>query len=263
MNDTAIQDVRARFLAILPDFNDFENPPQVLIDNELDYKRAAAKKARSILEEFVDNRAKLSTDGEARKVLFEVIELTNFLSWRDRVYLDGQLFSEDGMWIEFGNMLFDCLRETPDGNWQEALQKILDWLVSKNSWFSVTKILPTYFLFLWDPTRHFCVKSRFTDRFLKLLGVKPLGQGKPLTVDGYQRVLQTCDDLRSAIPDWKLRDNIDVHSLAWLVAGGWSDVSRPDRPTDTDPKPDGEEKPPVVQELHRPKIPLNLILAAL
>jgi len=265
MNKADLIKVRKEFLRILPDFEDFQNPPNILAERELDYKHLAAKKTRSILSEYVDGQNNFSTDGQARKVLLDVIDLTNFLNWRDKAYVEEQLLAEEGCWLEYGNLLLDCLRGTPDDSWKKSLGTVLDWLANRNCWSYVTKILPTYFLFLWEPTRHFCVKSRFTDNFLKRLGVKPLGQGKPLTVSGYEHVLQTCQEFRDAIADWKPKDNIDVHSLAWLVTGGWGDVTEGGKSStetaETEQQSDGETDSTAVQTLHRPKIPLNLILA--
>jgi hypothetical protein len=265
MNDASIKNVRDEFLSALPDFHDFEHPPQMLAERELDYKYEAAKNIRTILGDCVAGQSEFSTDDEARDVLVKVIDLTNFLNWRDKAYLIEQLFNEEGDWLKFGRMLLKGLRGVDEGSWQQPLEELLDWLKTKDCNANITKILPTYFFFLWDPKDQFCIKSRFVDKFLKRLGAKPLGQGKPLTVDGYQRVLQTCRDFREAIVEWKPKDNIDVHSLAWVVTGGWGDVSGSDETptgtTDTEIQPAGESEPTVLETLHRPKIPLNLILA--
>ena len=265
MDQAAVNKVRNEFLKALPDFQDFEHPPQMLTERELDYKHEAAQKIRSILGDYVGGQQEFTTDDEARKALIEVIDLTNFLNWRDKAYLLEQLCNEEGDWLKFSRMLLKCLRGIDAGDWQQPLEEMLDWLVTKDCNANITKILPTYFLFFWDPKGHFCVKSRFVDKFLKRLGVKPLGQGKPLTIDTYQRVLQACQDFRDAIGDWKPKDNIDVHSLAWVVTGGWKDVAETEESLadtgGTEETPGGEVDTTLVQSLHRPKIPLNLILA--
>ena len=110
MNEAAVDEVRKEFLRILPDFTDFEHPPQILAELELDYKHAAALKTRSMLEEYVKDERQFSTDDEAHKVLVEVIELTNFLNWRDKGYVIEQLFTDEGDWLTFGRMLLRALR---------------------------------------------------------------------------------------------------------------------------------------------------------
>jgi hypothetical protein len=264
MDNESIQRVRREFLKFFPDFQDFEHAPQMLAEVEIDYKHAAAKKARSILGEYVEGRRDFATDEEAHKTLAGVIGLTTFLNWRDKAYLDEQLCTEDGDWMRLARLLIGCLRSADTGEWQQPLQEALDWLQSKGCKAGITKILPTYFLFLWSPREHFCVKARFTDSFLKLLGVKPLGQGKPLTLDGYQHVLHTCREFRNQISDWRPRDNVDVHSLAWLASGGWAKMP------DDQELPEEAEEPAQTGEgmatevtvtAQRPNIPLNLILA--
>ena len=101
MNAAAISSIKQKFLEHLPDFRDFENPPQRLRDGELAWKHNAREKTREILGEYVDGRRQLTSDAESRKTLLAVMSLTNFLNWRDKAYLDDQLFNQDGDWLKF------------------------------------------------------------------------------------------------------------------------------------------------------------------
>ena len=264
MTDTGVQRVKDEFLKVLPNFHAFDHAPEPLSEWELDYKREAAEKTRELLGPYVDGPREFSTDNEAHRVVFDVIGLTNFFNWRDQAYLTEQLFINDGDWLRFSQLLIRCLKQLNADGWQTRFKDLLDWLQSKQCKANVTKILPTYFLFLWDPVHHFCVKSQFVDRFLGLLGEVPLGQGKPLTVQGYERLLHACSEVRVALSDWRPRDNIDIHSLAWVVAGGWKGARLPEQGEDQPKRPisvvstqDPSERPTT---LNRPDIPLNIIL---
>lgn len=254
MNQTTVENVRKKFLAAVPGFQNFENPPPKLAERELNDKRLSCTQIHKIFGEFVAGRHEFVTDEEALRAVTDSLALTNYFSWRGKSYLEEQLFTDKGDWLTFTKLLRDCLRVAESNDWEEPLRRLLDWLQSKGCDPGMTKILPTYFLFLWSPSNHFCAKARFTDKFLKLLEEKPLGHGKPLSVDGYKHVLQVCDGLRKQIPDWKPKDNIDIHSLAWIVTGGWGPL---DEITEDPAAPSSVGSHPT----HRPNIELNLILA--
>ena len=82
----------------------------MLAERELDHKHDAALKLRSILKAYVDDQKAFATDDEARKFLVEVIDLTNFMNWRDKAYLIEQLLIEEGGWLTFASMLLRGLR---------------------------------------------------------------------------------------------------------------------------------------------------------
>ncbi len=253
MDSSTLNEAKKLFLQKLPDFESFADPPKQLAESELDYKREVSNNARAILQPYVDGTEQVFDDDQARDVVLKVINLTNFLNWRDKSYIEDQLMVSPGAWLEFFSILLECLRDASSGDWRPSLEKILNWLDEQKCNANITKILPTYFLFMWNPTDHFCVKSRFTDNFLKLLNETPLGQGRPLTVEKYDHLLTVCQDLRSALSDWQLSDNIDVHSFAWVVTGGWKKTN-PQPPVPV-PPPTPPTPPPRVD------IALNLILA--
>lgn len=258
MNSAAINAIRQRFLEHVPDFSDFANPPQHFRDSEVAWKHDASKKSHELLGDYVNGSRQFTSDAEARKTLLEVMKLTNFLNWRDKAYLDDQLFHEDGDWLKFAQLTLQCLRQADSDGWKAPMQEMLDWLGTKNCRANITKILPTYFLFLWNPERHFYIKPDFVDGFLKLMGEQPLGQGKPLTIDKYERVLRTLQGFRHEIADWKPKDNIDVQGLGWVVTGGWKESVPP--PAKANPVPSPKPDPGLAPKPRRPELPLNLIL---
>lgn len=218
MNEANIAAAKELFREGHPDFVSFGNKEHSFYDDEIGYKREAAAAARRDLEPFVSGQRQLTGAEEARGIAFELFNLTNFLNWRDKQYLDDSLFTDESAWFDFMSRMLSCLRQTPDGAWREELSGLLEWIGQLGSAANITKLLPTYFLFLWDPEHHIFIKPQFFDRFLRLLGEEPTGGGQPLTVETYERVLAACDQVREALADWGARDNIDVHGFAWVVA---------------------------------------------
>ena len=263
MNDEGIQRVRREFLKAVPDFQDFEHPPLEFKVAEIDYRTSASQSARMLLKEHVLGNRTCQTDKEAREVVESVIKVTNYFSSRAKDFV-ADLCKSTGDWMALAGLLFACLRGSEAETWQGSLQELLNWLQSKNLRASMTKILPTYFLFLWNPKDHFFVKADFVDRFLTLLGEAPLGRGTGLTVADYQRILDLCTEFRSHIADWKPHGNIDIHSLAWTIVGVQPRASgRSENLTVTlNPQVvNAETVKTVVPMTQTSIIPLNLILA--
>jgi len=251
-----IELARQTFREFNPKFKSFAQPGELLASYELDWKRDACRKARGLMKPYVDEGKQLLTDDEARELLREIIDLTNILNWRDKQYLEQEFFVGDDDWLRFATLMFGCIRELDGEGWRDELRAILDWLGEWNCAARLTKLLPTYFLFLWDPVNHMAIKSNFFDRFLDRIGEKRLGSGVSLTVDSYLHVCDVCRRVREALADWQAKDNIDVHSFAWVIAGGWG--PDPEEAIERFRKwKNGDKRP----NMHPPKIPLNLILA--
>lgn len=256
MDAEKLAQVRQRFLKFLPEFKDFQNPPQRLVEIELQSKRDAAREVRQIFVDYVGGQKTFLSGAEVRKAALRSFSLSGFLNWRDTAYLTEELFAEDGDWMKFASLLIPVLRGVDAKAWKTPLGELLDWLKAKGCVANISKLLPTHFLFFWDPSEHYCIKASYFDRFLKLLGEQPLGQGKPLTVESYERALAICAEFRQAIADWKPRDNIDIQSLAWVVGGGWADPpNEPGQHSKVTPLPN---EPPIARPIL--DIPLNLIL---
>jgi hypothetical protein len=231
MIEAKVEAAKAHFLELADGFESFEEPGAKLSWHELDYKHEAVRDARKLLGPYVVGDAKLETDENARDLAYAVFNLTNFLNWRDRQFIDGTLLAEEGQWMAFMSRVLSCLHQTPDGEWQAELNDLLEWLSDKQCRANITKLLPTYFLFLWDPVGHMSIKAQMFDRFLDVIGEPKLGNGVRLTLGEYQRVLDVCRRLgEGPLAEWKPRDNIDIHSFAWIAAGGWG--SEGERATD-------------------------------
>jgi len=254
--------LRKLFLSKAPGFLTFEEPGEKFWEQEIEYKQKACAAARARLEPFVRGEATFTKDEDARQVATELFGHTNFLNWRDTGYVDGELLAETGAWVDFFTRVLACLRETPGGDWQEPLGSLLDWLSERKCKANISKLLPTYFLFLWNPENHFFIKPSMTDRFLKALGSRHLGGGKPLTVESYERLLAVCQELREThLADWAPRDNVDLHSFAWVVTGGWGEAAE-ECPSEVKEKTETYETTAApLPSVERPDMPLNLILA--
>jgi 5-methylcytosine-specific restriction protein B len=122
--------------------------------------------------------------------------------------------------MAFMNMVIECLRGTP-ADWRTPLGRLLRWLTERNCRAAVTKLIPTYFLFLWDPEHHVALKSSYFDGYLKAVGSDPLPRGQPLTVERYDHALAVFEETRQRLADWQPHGMIELQSFAWVVADGW------------------------------------------
>lgn len=265
MDPEKLESTKEKFLRLNPDFVSFEEPGEKLQEYELGYKREASAETRKILGPFVRQEAAPAGNEEAKELCERIFEFTNFVGWRDKQYLDQELFSAEGDWLKFFDMILSCLRGDEDGKWHEPLGVLLSWLSEWGCRANVSKLLPTYFLFLWNPERHLSIKPRFFDNFLVAIGEPRLGQGKVLTTDAYQGVLDLCAVIKDELSSLKPKDNIDIHSFYWVVSGGWKEGSQPEGDDGKDDDKLEEKETDGVEEdvTSAPAInlPLNLILA--
>lgn len=262
MDSDKITKARDIFCQAEPDFRSFADPPASFAQNELVYKRDAVIKLHEKWTPYVRREKQLETNEEAKKMFFEAYDWTSFLDWRGRQFIEEEMLPTDGDFLELLNLIFDCLRATESGAWQMPLRTLIEWLQRRPCRPAFTKLIPTYFLFLWDPATHYYIKTTEFDTFLSFIGEEPLGR-VPLTVESYQRVVQVCADLRAALANWEVQDNIDVQSFAFVVARE-SKKKAPLGPksrnsgVSSDPKERDEVN---FMETEGMEIPLNLILA--
>lgn len=224
LDQTQFDRVKKVFLLHVQDFQSFRDQAHRFYTDEIAYKQTASSAARKLLAPYVDGTARLHDDRGARELGHQVFRLTNILGWRDIAYVDDVLLDQPGDLLAFMNLMLDSLKKADQESWGQPLGDLLAWLNDKGCPANLTKLLPTYFLFLWDPARHIAIKPAVFDRFLKGLGEAGLGKGKPLTVEAYQRVLGICAGLRDSLSEWQPQDNIDIHSFAWVI-GGYPDKS--------------------------------------
>jgi len=231
IDNSRIERIREIFKKALPNFSSFVDSGSRFKEQEDNYKREAVKKAKEILGPYVSGDSVFQDVEEAARVGLKVIKLTNFFGWHDVSYIKDALFADSDHWLTFMNRMCACMKATTDGNWQLDLNEILTWLKKLDCAPNITKILPTYFLFLWDANDHISIKPTIFDNFLNRLGVRNIGQGKRLTLEEYERVLAIIARFKSALSDWKPRDYVDIQTVYWVV----ENYSEPDN---------GESNPP-------------------
>jgi hypothetical protein len=262
MDLAVVSALRKLFLEYVPGFSSFENSTEFLRANEDLPKRRAVEHLHEMLQPYVVGQQAFPSDRQARDLAHRAFRLTGIVSWRDAMAINDALGSEQGGWAAFMDRMANCLRQVPGGPWAPAMHELLNWMQQRPFAPSLTKLLPTYFLFLWEPSEHLCLKARPIDQFLEMLDQPPLGRGVPLSVREYERVLTVCAELRDTLFDWRVRDNIDVHSMMWVVTGGWGELPRGEPPAPDEAAAvadvDLSVAPPAP---YRPDVPLNLILA--
>ena len=218
MNDQAIRAARTKFLARMTEFQSFREPGERYRSEEDEYKRAAITEVRTRLAPYVEDEQPFASDEEARKLANELFDLTNFLNWRDCARLDSEVLADEGSWVQFMTQTVECLRGSAAGDWQQPFKELLRFLADRKCPANLSKTASTYFLFLWDPKHHFFIKPSRFDRFLRKIDHPPLGSGVPLTVEAYQGVLATLNEVRETLEDWQPRDYVDLHSFAWVAS---------------------------------------------
>lgn len=250
MEKTTIDRMKRVFKQHFTDFENFNNPGQKFYDLEDEYKRRASKNLRELFEPYLKSDKVINDNDEAKKLIKNAIQLTNFLNWRDQQYIDKKLLSPPDYWLQYANLVISCLKNLHTPEWTQYFDRLLLWLTEINCMANVSKLFSTYFLFLWNPKEHIAIKPNIFDQFLTILGKKKLGRGKKLTISEYQRVLAIFAELKQQLVDWQPRDFIDLHTFCFVIG-----------------HPDIGLKPisvPVVENspiLNRHDIPLNLILA--
>jgi hypothetical protein len=214
-----LEALKNKFLASTPGFVSFAEPGEFLQQAELDYKRIAVMKAKELLDPFVKGLHQVS-DNEGSELAQKIFKLTNFLNWRDLQYISGELLGTPGRWSQYWRLVFTLLANS-EADWESPLTKLLSWLVEIGCKANISKLISTYPLFLWNPSDHFFIKPSLTDIFLKSLKLPVLGDGKPLTVEGYKRVLDTCSRIREVdLVEWLPKDNVDIHTFVWVACSG-------------------------------------------
>lgn len=258
MTDAAIKKAIDLFKTRNPGFTSFADEAHELYASETAYKRKAVADIRDILGGFVSGDAAAKTDEEAWRAIYAAIQLTNFMNWRDVSYLRENLFAEDGRWLDFFNRLIKLLQSTAN-DYRPELSSMLAWLDSLDCSANISKILPTYFLFLWDPEHHICIKPKVFDTFLRAIDEPPTGRGVRLTLDTYERVLGIANTVRDALEPFSPKDLVDVHSFVWEV-GRTKAPPKEATKKQAAPTPAPSAETADTAEPDRPDIALNLIL---
>lgn len=167
MDQQQVDFAKRWFLGEFPEFRTFAEPGEEFRDAEDTYKRKAVLETRKLLGPLVNEGQVPPTDAACRKLVFDVVRLTNFLNWRDNDYIRKDLLEGEGDFVTFARLLGELLRVAAEDTWKERLAALLAWLQEKGCSANISKVFPTYFLFLWDPDRHICIKPSVFDSTLR------------------------------------------------------------------------------------------------
>jgi hypothetical protein len=221
-----IKKLKDLFKQELPDFVDFRNPGKTYLDQEYDYKKNLSRYAHEVLDDWVNNAADSWSPQQFKGLLNRLFSgkipgigsAQNLSGWRDNSIFFNEILQNDGITSEFMTLLHGLLREASESdNVEKSLGALLDWLNARGCPPNLTKVFPTFFLFVWNPAKHFFIKPRIFDLFLRNIGKKPLGSGYPLTPGEYQRILSIMQTIGNLLEDWHPRDMIDLHCFFWVV----------------------------------------------
>lgn len=263
-----IENLKKSFKQYLPDFIDFKNPSQKYLDEEYNYKKAISVYAHEIFDNWVKQASDSISPKEFKELLTQLlrkkipgIDSTQSLAgWRDNSVLFDEILNNDSQTQQFMSLLHGLLKEaTASDNVTNSLEPFLNWLNSMDCPPNLTKVFPSFFLFIWNPSQHFFIKPRIFDRFLRSIGEKPLGTGYRLTPDEYQRILKIMNEIGKELADWHPKDMIDLHSFFWIVQDSTT-LKTNDGKKIKDNVKNLMEEPGAQETLQRVDLPLNLIL---
>lgn len=263
-----MSDLKQVFKEQLTDFVDFQDPGRKYIDNEYAYKKALSEMAHEMFDDWVTQGPGSMAPQDFRTLLERLLrgkipvvdQIQNLTGWRDNATLFEQLLADEASMRQFMLLLHGLFEEAARGDEvAKSLGALLDWFNAVDAPPSLTKVFPTFFLFIWNPQVHFYIKPRVFDRFLRAIGEKPLGTGRRLTVEEYRRVLSVMNQVRDSLADWKPRDMIDVHSFYWVVTDWTADAEEVRKPAVESTSDLVEPRAPATA-VARVSLPLNLIL---
>lgn len=220
MNPSHIEEIVRVLNAHYPRWEGLSDPR--FVDEEIDYKREAIKKAR-----FRINRSALEHLMEGERYS-EIVERLEDLGKEPHfLYLStprsgdlNVLYHPDLDQAEFCRQVLDLLHGV--GSPPERLDRYAAWIESQN--LSNKWTFPTYFLFLIHPEDCLFVKPRAVGNFLKLveadfeLGSQPSG-------DIYERLLTLARELQEALGEEEQADDlVPIQSIIWKAGYHAQDV---------------------------------------
>lgn len=263
-----IERFREVFKRSLPDFRDFENPGQTYLESEYTYKQRLSSQAHELFGDWIGQAVDTLSPQEFTTRLNRLLRgkipgtdvVQNLAGWRDNSIFFDEILADENQTRRFMAFLHGLLKEAGDpGRSLQALGMLLKWLEDRDCPPSLTKVFPSFFLFVWDPVHHFFIKPRAFDRFLRELGEKPLGSGYRLTPEEYRRVLSVMERLGKALADWRPQNMIDLHSFFWIVMNQ-AEMERQEIPSKDGAGEVVPDRPATAQPAQRVELPLNLIL---
>ena len=259
-----IHQMTRSFMQQMDGFRTFDEPGADYEELEDTYKRVASTQIHDLLDTWVHGESSSLSNDELLnrlKTLF-VKNLPgldysqNFLNWRDLQYIFEDLLKEKKSIVAFQRLLHDLLKDASQSDdVGKALGALLDWLADADCPANISKALPSVLLWLWNPKRFVFIKPQILDRFLRRLGERPLGAGRKLTVQEYERLLGIMRQLKSGLTVIQPRDFIDIQSFYWVVTA-YDEIADPRSTEDQSLNSEGRNN----QSDHIVGVPLNLIL---
>lgn len=263
-----IERLKAIFKQELPDFVDFQNPGEKYLEHEYNYKKALSDLAHEMLDDWALQSADSLSPQDFTALLNRLLRgkipgfdsVQNLAGWRDNSIFFDEILNDDGQTHQFMTLLHGLLKEANAGsNVDNSLGLLLDWLNARDCPPSLTKVFPTFFLFVWNPSQHFFIKPRIFDRFLKNIGENPLGSGYRLTPEEYGRVRNIMVRLGEQLSAWHPKDMIDLHSFFWVVQD-WAEMKLKEDKPEPQISQGTTTEAPQSKAMDRVDLPLNLIL---
>ncbi|MCC5875806.1 MAG: AAA family ATPase [Candidatus Sumerlaeia bacterium] len=212
-----LQPHRDLFKETFPDFVSFQDPGERYLREEDRPKRECSTKVQAVLHPFVNEGKEFADDAETQNVLMPLIRAINVMNWRD--HQDVEAFSEErGRWKRFGELLLALLRSSKGDSWGGPLDELVEWMREVGCKQFLTKAVPTYFLFMWNPGQHIFIKPSKAKAFLDSIAIPILRNGQFLSADLYNKVLDAMSKVMEQLTDWHPRDFIDIQGFLFIVS---------------------------------------------
>jgi 5-methylcytosine-specific restriction protein B len=184
------------------------------VKDEIEYKRAAAEKARELLGERELRRLIGESDYDGFVERLETMGRETNLLWLN-IPVHGDL-----------NVLYDDALDKPSfceavvdlmygpGTVTERLGRYWGYVEERhlpNKW-----TFPTYFLFLLDPDEVMFVRPGVMKWLLEFVGEGEKYSSKP-NVNAYDALVRNARELKNALAEYGLQDMVDVQSVIWVA----------------------------------------------
>jgi energy-coupling factor transporter ATP-binding protein EcfA2 len=212
--DNCYQKLIVKFKTHFPDFKTFSDSGESYRNGEDLYKREASKIMHDKFDKWISSGLGAKSEEEVSNGVFELISKTDLIDWRAR----DAFYKNSSGTSQFKDFLFSLLNKVNDNkDIKDDFNAFCDWIKKQGHSATISKLIPTYLLYLWDPNNFIFIKSDIFDRFLKAIDENPLGRGKYLNYSEYERILKIIAKVKAELSPLHPRDMIDIHSFYYVV----------------------------------------------
>ena len=255
MNEKSITQAIASFRKTYTDFHSFKHPGPTFAKLELNYKRELSEAFKELGKKLLggdydSNPSDFRVDFKTflKSKTKQSNQAQNLVSWGDYEPFFKLYGADDKSWEETVQCIRQLISAEDVDAKSAAIDKFIEWLLSKASNAGRTKLWPSFLLFLWRPDENIFIKPDFFDRALKLCEFNKLGRGKNLDGKLYLRVMDDMKSLRNRLNEDNLQVNdfIDVQSFLWVWDSNkevWDSNEKEKKNVETDDKNDENKKP--------------------